>query len=117
MRKRCDFKIAVPFAGVLVVAFVQVLFLAVDRGAAAADSNTDDGSGAFADGRYRNLFAKAGHAEQDIQAKIDAAFQQLFHGDPNTQTLYYPAGSNANGTLYLMSLLHCSGQFRIWPPQ
>jgi oligosaccharide reducing-end xylanase len=59
----------------------------------------DNGHGAYAAHRYRNLFAEAGHPQADIDAKIDAAFQQLFHGDPETQVVYYPAGSNANGPL------------------
>ena len=57
------------------------------------------GSGAFATNRYRNLFLEAGHSKQEVSRKIDAAFQQLFHGDPETQTVYYPAGRNANGPL------------------
>src|ERR1039458_8933677 len=57
------------------------------------------GSGAFATNRYRNLFLEAGHSQKEITRKIDAAFQQLFHGDPDTQTVYYAAGKNANGPL------------------
>src|ERR1039458_299003 len=57
------------------------------------------GSGAFATNRYRNLFLEAGHSPKEISRKIDAAFQQLFHGDPETQTVYYPVGRNANGPL------------------
>jgi len=57
------------------------------------------GHGAFATHQYQNLFAKAGHSKAEIDAKIDQAFQQLFHGDPETQTVYYAAGSNANGPL------------------
>ena len=64
---------------------------------AAAGSRT--GSGAFATNRYRNLFLEAGHSPKEISRKIDAAFQQLFHGDPDTQTVYYPVGRNANGPL------------------
>jgi oligosaccharide reducing-end xylanase len=45
---------------------------------------------------------EAGHSDVEVQAKIDAAFRQLFHGDPDTQTLYYPAGSNSNGPLAYM---------------
>jgi len=59
----------------------------------------DDGHGAYATRRYRNLFAEAGHSKAEIDAKIDAAFQQLFHGDAETQAVYYPAGSNSNGPL------------------
>lgn len=58
-----------------------------------------DGKGAFATGKYRNLFAEAGHSQQEIRHKIDSAFQQLFHGDPNTQAVYYEAGTNDNGLL------------------
>jgi oligosaccharide reducing-end xylanase len=61
--------------------------------------NRSSGSGAFATKRYRNLFLEAGHSQQEISRKIDAAFQQLFHGDPETQTVYYPAGRNVNGPL------------------
>ncbi len=60
-------------------------------------------SGSFATGTYRNLFAEAGHTQEQIAARIDTAFQQLFHGDPNTQTVYYPTGTNANGPLAYLS--------------
>jgi hypothetical protein len=65
----------------------------------ARPSHSANGSGAFATGQYRNLFAEAGHASGEITNKINAAFQQLFHGDPATQTVYYAAGTNANGPL------------------
>jgi oligosaccharide reducing-end xylanase len=65
-------------------------------GAPAAASR---GAGAFATGRYRNLFVEAGHAPAEVSARIEAAFQQLFHGDSATQTVYYPAGANADGPL------------------
>ena len=42
-----------------------------------------DGSGAYATHRYRNLFLEAGHTPQRIDAKIEAAYRQLFHGDGN----------------------------------
>jgi oligosaccharide reducing-end xylanase len=60
-------------------------------------------AGAFSTGRYRNLFAESGHAQSEIRRKIDAGFQQLFHGDPETQTVYYPAGRNENGPLAYLS--------------
>jgi len=55
--------------------------------------------GAFATGHYRNLFVEAGHSPQAVTAKIDSAFQQFFHGDPDTQTVFYFAGTNTNGAL------------------
>ena len=64
-----------------------------------AQTPLDDGHGAYASGKYRNLFKEDGHAEKQIRAKIDAAYQQLFHGDPQTQAIAFAAGSNANGPL------------------
>jgi oligosaccharide reducing-end xylanase len=57
------------------------------------------GSGAFATGQYRNLFVEAGQTPQAVTTKLHSAFQQLFHGDPQTQAVYFPAGTNAHGAL------------------
>jgi oligosaccharide reducing-end xylanase len=66
-----------------------------------------NGSGAFASGHYRNLFAENGHSEAEIDAKVQTAFQQLFHGDPATQAVYYSAGHNSNGPLaYITDINH-----------
>jgi len=64
-----------------------------------AASKLNDGSGAFATGHYRNLFVENGHSQKEIDGKIEAAYQQLFHGDPQTQAVFFPAGKNANGPL------------------
>jgi oligosaccharide reducing-end xylanase len=56
-------------------------------------------AGAVATGQYQNLFVEAGHSPPEVTAKINAAFQQLFHGDPLRQTVFYPAGTNASGAL------------------
>jgi oligosaccharide reducing-end xylanase len=61
--------------------------------------DTRDGDGAYAHGAYRNLFIEQGHSQPQIDAKITAAFQQLFHGDKSSQAIYYEVGSNANGPL------------------
>jgi oligosaccharide reducing-end xylanase len=67
----------------------------------------DDGSGAYKTGTYRNLFAEAGHGEAEIDAKIAKAWKQLFEGDPKTEALYTPAGSNENGPLaYIPDIQH-----------
>jgi oligosaccharide reducing-end xylanase len=58
-----------------------------------------DGSGAYATGHYRNLFAETGHSQKEIRKKVDDAFQQLFHGNLTNETIYYDAGSNSNGPL------------------
>src|SRR5215472_953115 len=60
-------------------------------------------SGAFSTQKYRNLFLEAGHSQPEISAKIETAFQQLFHGDPETQAVYYASGKNANGPLAYLS--------------
>ena len=56
-------------------------------------------AGAVATGNYRDLFAEAGHPPAEVKRKIDAAFEQLFHGEPTNQAVYFAAGSNANGPL------------------
>ena len=67
--------------------------------AAQSELHLQDGSGAYAAGKYRNLFAETGHSSTAIQAKIDAAYQQLFHGDPQAQAVFFSAGRNASGHL------------------
>ena len=62
-------------------------------------SSSNKSEGAFTTGRYRNLFVETGHSPQEVTAKINAAFEQLFHGDPQTQSVYFPTGSNKNGPL------------------
>jgi oligosaccharide reducing-end xylanase len=51
-------------------------------------------AGAFASGAYRNLFKERGRSDAAIQAKLDAAWQQLFYGDEATERVYYPAGAD-----------------------
>jgi oligosaccharide reducing-end xylanase len=62
-----------------------------------------DGTGAFKTGKYRDLFAEQGHPAADTQAKLDKAYQQLFHGDADSERVYFEAGSNANGPLAYMT--------------
>ena len=58
-------------------------------------------------GRYRNLFVEAGRTPKEVDAKIEAAYRQLFHGDPETELLFFPAGSNENGPLaYIPDIQH-----------
>jgi oligosaccharide reducing-end xylanase len=72
-------------------------------GAAFAQTNAGDGSGAYATGHYRNLFAEDGHSEGEIHAKVEKAWEQLFHGDPQTQAVAFAAGHNANGPLMYLT--------------
>jgi oligosaccharide reducing-end xylanase len=63
--------------------------------------------GAFATGKYRNLFIETGHTQKEISEKNQAAFNQLFHGDSATQTVCFYAGKNENGPLeYVSDVLH-----------
>ena len=75
------------------------LLLVFSGGVLLAQPSPANGSGAFVTGRYRNLFGEAGHSRVEVTEKINAAFQQLFHGDPATQAVYFPAGNNDNGPL------------------
>jgi len=59
-----------------------------------------DGAGAYRTHHYRNLFAeRLGRSRAETRAKVDKAFQQLFHGDGQEQRLYFETGANANGPL------------------
>ena len=65
-----------------------------------------NGAGAYATHHYRNLFAESGHSNRAISKKINAAYAQLFHGDPQTQSVFFHTGRNANGPLaYLTDVL------------
>ena len=55
--------------------------------------------GAFASRQYRDLFTERGHSAAEGHKKVDATFQQLFHGDKATQAIYYESGRNENGPL------------------
>jgi len=58
-----------------------------------------DGSGAYKTHQYRDLFAELGHTPAESRAKIEKAFQQLFHGDGQEERLYFETGANASGPL------------------
>ncbi len=87
-RRRCFVLICTTFA---------VLVMSAMAGASSAPD--ENGAGAYVTGRYPNLFVEDGHSEAEVRAKIQAAYQQLFHGDPQTQSIAFAAGRNANGPL------------------
>ncbi len=58
-----------------------------------------DGDGAYKTHKYRDLFAEQGHTPDESRAKIEKAFQQLFHGDGQEERIYFENGANENGTL------------------
>lgn len=45
--------------------------------------------GAFYTGKYRNLFKELGFSEDEINAKLEETWSDLFYGDPNVR-IYYP---------------------------
>jgi oligosaccharide reducing-end xylanase len=83
-------------------ALVAVTMVASSHGQA----TKRDGAGAHATGNYRNLFAEDGHSQREIRAKIETAYNQLFHGDPQTQAIAFAAGSNENGPLTYVTDWH-----------
>jgi oligosaccharide reducing-end xylanase len=78
---------------------IMVLLSTIHCYAAEQTINPSKGTGAFATGKYRNLFVETGRSLQEVNVKINAAFKQLFHGDPDTQAVYFTAGKNNNGPL------------------
>src|SRR5262250_1737993 len=86
-------------AGFALMASLLVLAAMSNAGTTTKTEKLSDGSGAFATGHYRDLFAELGHSQAEISAKINAAFQQLFHGDPEEQSVYFYAGKNEHGPL------------------
>ena len=75
--------------------------------AAGVRSSAPRPQGAFATGHYPNLFAQLGHSNAEIDARINAAYEQLFHGDAQSESVVFFAGKNANGPLaYLTDWNH-----------
>jgi oligosaccharide reducing-end xylanase len=51
--------------------------------------------GAFESNEYRNLFDEyLGKSDAEIQAKLDAAWDQLFYGNDDFERVYYPVGED-----------------------
>ena len=52
-------------------------------------------AGSFKTGNYRNLFQEyLGKSDVEVQARLEAAWQQLFYGDNDSQRVYYPVGAD-----------------------
>jgi oligosaccharide reducing-end xylanase len=81
------------------VALPVFLLLLTACASVGAENVSQAGSGAFASGQYRNLFVENGHSAAAVAEKINASFEQFFHGNPVTQTVYYTSGANSNGPL------------------
>jgi oligosaccharide reducing-end xylanase len=78
---------------------VSVAFLLSSAVAVTQNPASKMDAGAYITGSYPNLFVRNGHTERESKAKVDAAYQQLFHGDAAHQATGFDAGSNANGPL------------------
>ena len=85
------------------LAFAAGLLLLTALPQLRAQAKFDDGKGAFKTGEYRNVLAEAGYKPEEIHARIDKAYQQLFHGNPKTESIAFQAGSNANGPLMFVT--------------
>ena len=58
-------------------------------------STSESRTAAFASGTYRNLFKQyLGKSDQEIQARLDAAWNQLFYGNDESERVYYPVGAD-----------------------
>lgn len=97
--KRCSVLCVLGLAGGLGVSLAMLAPTARGESKAVETPVVSDGAGAFATGHYRDLLAEQGHSQKEISAKIEKAYQQLFHGDPQTQSVYFVSGKNANGQL------------------
>lgn len=69
---------------------------ACTRSPCASGFAEDPASTCVLDGKApRNLFAEyLGKSEAEIRAKTDAAWQQIFYGNDETERLYYPVGDD-----------------------
>jgi oligosaccharide reducing-end xylanase len=54
----------------------------------------ESAQGAFYTGEYPNLLAEWGLSDDEIRARIDAVWDQLFYGSDTTQRIYYPVGED-----------------------
>lgn len=82
---------------VIDIGCVAVLLIALSGCASPPPKQLE--AGAFATGKYRNLFVEAGHNPAEVSAKLNKGFNQLFRGDPKSQAVYFPAGTNDSGAL------------------
>lgn len=60
-------------------------------------------TGAIKSGIWRNMFAEYGYSQIEINAKIEAAFQQVFYGNSSSEALFYPSSNPANSA-YIFSV-------------
>ncbi|MBK8807052.1 MAG: glycoside hydrolase [Bacteroidales bacterium] len=57
-------------------------------------SKKQEPKGAYYTGEYRNLFKEIGKSQQEIDARVEQIYTQLFYGNDSTQRVYYPVGDD-----------------------
>jgi oligosaccharide reducing-end xylanase len=98
---------ATGLSPVLALAAAVVLAAGLSAQSARPPAPSSDGNGAYRTGTYRNLFAETGHTKAEIDARIARAYEQLFHGNLETERLYFPSGQNENGPMaYIPDIQH-----------
>jgi oligosaccharide reducing-end xylanase len=61
--------------------------------------------GAAVSGKYRNLFVELGKPADEVEQKLERAYQSLFHGDPANESVMFEAGHNDSGKLaYILDI-------------
>ncbi len=55
--------------------------------------------GAYFTGQYRNVFVERGKPAAEVQAKVERAYESLFHGDFESEAVLFEAGENDDGAL------------------
>ena len=52
-------------------------------------------TGAYESGQYRNMFAELGYSEAEVEQKVQAAYDQLFHStDQDNEAIFIPVGDD-----------------------
>ncbi len=76
------------------IALILIACLLAGCGAARTQPAAEP-EGAFYSGQYPNLFRDLlGKSDAEIQAKLDAAWEQLFYGNDINERVYYPVGDD-----------------------
>jgi oligosaccharide reducing-end xylanase len=79
--------------------YIVVVFSSLLFSCSISRNSTKQSKGSAVTGTYRNLFSEAGYTSAAITEKLNGAFNKLFHGNTNTETVYYNDSSNADGKL------------------
>ncbi|RPH35976.1 glycoside hydrolase, partial [bacterium] len=70
----------------------------------AGTASAPGAAGAFHTNQYANLFSVLlGKSEQEVNVRVESAFQQLFYGHDSTERVYYPVEP---GMAYIEDVLH-----------